>query len=499
MRALLAVMVASAMGLAAAAALAAPGTAMDTDGAEDPAGAAAADPGQDRRLQPRPQNVVVTHRPASELPILGPRHAPVTVDFFMSLGNAQSQQLHVHLMELLQRHPRRMRVIYRLVTTERYRLLAEAAMEAQAQDRFAPFLAELVAVPRPPHTAPEIAAACARAGVRFDRVEAAWADGRHARALERNDIERQRRASHVPGLLLNGVDAGRPSRLTLERLDALYREALVLARAQLARGVPMARVYQASLRALALATAPLRSDVGAVDGTLATGEPAADPATDAAADPAADPGQLTPLLDQGVAVPGHDSGPPGAPVVVRFYCNFLSPNCALLQRALAALRQEMPTQVRLIFHHMFPSADADALPRELLIVHRASLCAAEQDAFWDFYEVMYRNFLSWRHRHQDPAEQVRLLLTALGLDEERYQACMARAGGDEAVLRRVRAAAAAGVVHTPTLVVGGRIYPGVKSLPELRVLVEQQLLPGLLEQRSPTWNAADGAFERLAN
>ena len=480
--------------LAAVPMLAAPDTASAGDVADvaGVAGAAGAAPVQDRRphLAPRPQNAVVAHRPASEVPILGPRYAPVTVDFFMSLGNSQSQQLHLHLMKLLQRHPRRMRVIYRLVTTERYRLLAEAAMEAQAQDRFAPFLAEVLTAPRPMRTPPEVAEACARAGVRFDRVEAAWADGRHAPALERNDVERQRRASHVPGLLFNGVDAGRSSRLTLERLESLYREALAMARAHLARGVPLAHVYQASLRALALATAPLRSEVGAVDGTIEMD----------GQDRAAAEDQLTPLLDQGVSVPGHTIGPAGAPVVVRFYCSFLSPNCALLQRALAGLRREMPTQVRLVFHHMFPvREDPDALPRELLIMHRASLCAAEQDAFWDFYEIMYRNFLSWRHRHQDPAEQVRLILGALGLDEARYQACMARAGGDQAVLRRVRAAARAGVVHTPTLVVGGRIYPGVKSLPELRVLVEQQLLPGLLEQLAPTWKTADGAFERLAN
>jgi hypothetical protein len=36
------------------------------------------------------------------------------------------------------------------------------------------------------------------------------------------------------------------------------------------------------------------------------------------------------------------------------------------------------------------------------------------------------------------------------------------------------------------VVIGGRIYPGSKSLLELRSLVEQELLPGLLERFAPT-------------
>lgn len=443
-------------------------------------------------LAPRPQSVVVAHRPATRLPVLGPRHAPVTADFFMNLGNSQSQQLHSHLGALRRRHPRRLRVIYRLVTTERYRKLTEAVMEAFAQDRFEPFLAEVLAVSRPPRTPEDIEAACARAGVRFAEVQTAWADGRHARILERNDTERQRRAGSLPGILFNGVDAGRASRLTRDRLEGLYREALGLARARLARGVPLAQVYQASLRELALAAAPLRIEPSAVDGVSAAERLL--PATSAS------------LLDQGHAVPGHGIGPDHAPVAVHLYCNFLSSNCALVKRSIDSLRREFPVDIRLVFHHLFPDleevADAAGRRQNLVVMHQASLCAAEQDAFWDFYEVTYRDYLTRRHRHFDVREQVREiardLAGTIGLDQDRYQACMARDGGAEAVLERVRAARRAGVAYTPSVVIGGRIYPGIRTPLELRKLVEQELLPGLLEQLVPTWDSRDRAFEHLA-
>lgn len=450
------------------------------------AGAATAAP-----LEPRPQRVIVAHHPVTDNPVLGPRHALVTVDFFMILGNSRSQQLHEQLALLRRRHPRRVRVIYRLVTTERYRLLTEAAMEAFAQSRFEPFLAVVFAGTRPPRTEDEILAACDQAGVQVAALRAAWADGRHGRILERNDIERQRRTGSLPGLLLNGMDAGRAIARDSGAVETLYREALALARARMARGVPVEHLYHASLRALALAAPPLSIEPSAVDG-MGAGDLAT---LDASA----------PLLDQSVAVPGHVLGPDDAAVVAHLYCNFLSSNCALIKRSFDHLRQEFPDRLRLVFHHMLPdldgAADEDARRRDLLAIHRASLCAAEQDAFWDFYEITYRDYLTRRHRQIAVDEQVRNIardLASAGLNQERFEACLARDRGVEAVEERVRAARRAGIVHTPTVVIGGRIYPGIKTPLELRTLVVRELLPGVLEQGLPTWDGADRAAERLA-
>jgi len=76
------------------------------------------------------------------------------------------------------------------------------------------------------------------------------------------------------------------------------------------------------------------------------------------------------------------------------------------------------------------------------------------------------------------------------------QACLRRDESGETVTALVRAGHKAGVTETPTVVVAGRIYPGMKSLPELRGLVEEELLPGLLERFAPTFHERGRSFER---
>jgi hypothetical protein len=51
-------------------------------------------------------------------------------------------------------------------------------------------------------------------------------------------------------------------------------------------------------------------------------------------------------------------------------------------------------------------------------------------------------------------------------------------------------------VHTPTIVIGGRAYLGYKSSLDLRALVEEALLPGVLEQAFPTAGDDRARFSR---
>jgi len=47
------------------------------------------------------------------------------------------------------------------------------------------------------------------------------------------------------------------------------------------------------------------------------------------------------------------------------------------------------------------------------------------------------------------------------------------------------AARRAGVRHTPSLVLGGRLYTGTKSFDELSSLIDRELMPGVLGRISP--------------
>jgi Thioredoxin len=443
---------------------------------------------------PRPQIATVRHRPTSAHPALGPALAPVTIEFFAKPDDRTTATLHRQLALLQQRHPRRVRIVYRIVGPGRGHDLAVAALEAFAQGRFQPFFD--AAMGRPDHlplARENIAALCRDVGVDVAKVEAAWDRGSHDEALYANEGMRRRRTDTAPGLLWNGRDLGRASSMNPEKLETHYRSAYEHARITLDRGVALEHLYDVLVREHAaeqVARIP-REFLGAVDDL----SPAALRDLDTAPR----------LVPHGSEVPGHDLGSVDAPVTVHVYCRFLSANCAMLRSSLAALREEFPDQVRVVFHHMLPGApgtgdddaEAAATParRDLITMHRAALCADEQGAFWDFYRVAFQPQMP-QHRVLDVHAQITALLPVLPVDIERFQACMIRPGGDEKVLDLVRAARKAGIGHTPTVVIGGRAYLGYKSSLDLRALVEEALLPGLLEQAFPAVDDGRARFSR---
>ena len=319
---------------------------------------------------------------------------------------------------------------------------------------------------------------CERAGIDFASIEEAWATGRHLAVLERNSAYlQQRHANHPPSLLLNGAKptlqrSRTRTPLPVSDLEALYDQSYAAARRMLDDGVPLEHIYAMSLRDLDAARQPPRIRVGAVDGVAV-------------------PQRRNTLVEAPLVRvrnlgPGHEFGPRDARVVMRFYCSFASTRCAFLKHKIDELSARFPHRLRVSFHHMFPAEIDRDTTRALLLIHKASLCADRQGAFWRFYDAAYRVLHEHRRRTVPIPEQIRAILALLELDPERYQRCMSRPGSDEMVMERVRAGRKAGVVHTPTVVVGGRIYPGSKSLPELTQLVEHELMPGLLEQFTPT-------------
>lgn len=454
------------------------------------------DPG-DPPAAPRPEIATIRHRPIGLHPAIGPALAPVTIDFFANPGDRSTATLHRYLMALQQRHPRRVRIIYRLVAAGRAHELAVAMLEAFAQGRFQPFFDAAMARTDPPLSRESIVALCREVGVDPAKVEAAWASERHAEVLYRNEGARKRRTDAAPSILFNGRDLGRATSMNLDKLEAHYRATYEHAQAALSRGVPLERLYTVLVRehvAEQIAKIP-RDFLGAVDGLSASALHKLDTAPR--------------LVRQDIEVPGHVLGDAGAPVTVRVFCNFLSANCAMLRTSLATLREEFPDEVRVVFHHMFPhlpgaeasdGASADvitAVQRDLVTVHRAALCADAQGAFWDFYKLVYQPQAP-QARPRDLGEQMSTLVASLPVDAERFQACMTRPGGDEAVMDRVRAARKAGIAHTPTVVIGGRAYLGFKSSLDLRALVEEELLPGLLEQALPARDDGPARFSRDA-
>ncbi|MEM9488864.1 MAG: thioredoxin domain-containing protein, partial [Myxococcota bacterium] len=429
-------------------------------------------------LRPRPQTVVVEHRPIADLPSLGPQHAPVTIDFFLTLRSSRrGLRLHRTLVALAERHPNRLRVVYRFVEDGGRTRMDEAAMEAYAQGKFVAFMDALGASPGQQIPVPndKLRALCERIGIDFGRIEEAWESGRHLPVLEHNTFYRHQRR-RAPALLLNGrAPRGvRVSRLDLDRLESAYDRAYDEAQTLIADGVAVDHIYQTSLRLLDADTPPMTIRAGSTCGSPP-------PLTSRTLDDA-------PLLTVQPSPGSHRIGPDNARVRIQLFCDFTCSYCGQLKRWLDRLRPFFPDQLELYFHHMIsPDLDEDSAA-ESLRVHRAALCANEQGAFWRFYDSVYTLLTERRlraPRAQPISDQLDRILLRSEIDILAFDTCMQRPDVAEKVMARVRASRKAGVTTVPTVAIGGRLYPGSKTEGELRWLIMQELKPGLLETLVP--------------
>jgi protein-disulfide isomerase len=145
----------------------------------------------------------------------------------------------------------------------------------------------------------------------------------------------------------------------------------------------------------------------------------------------------------------HVRGPDeGALVFV--YGDFACPHCALAHARLGA-------GVRRVFRHF---ALRSKHPRAVPLAHAAE-AAARQGAFWAFHDSLYAD----PGRLDDPHLWERV--TALGLDLDAFEADRRSPEVAERVSRDVREAMRAGIVTTPTLVVGGVLHPGLSAAADL--------------------------------
>ncbi len=428
--------------------------------------ARAAPPAASGPARPRDQIVTVVHSPPDQVPSLGPRNAPVTIEFFADLGDGSSSGVvHSLLLKLLERHPRRLRIVYRLVTSgEQSNAHIEAGLEAFVQGRFREFLDTMYGEAlRSPRVAdlPDVAA---RAGLDRARVEAALADGRHAAAVVGNHFYRKRkRIRRTPGLLVSGVIHDRRPR-SLDELEALYDEAYARATALRDQGVPPEQLYARLVADVAAAQPEPIIGAGAVDG-LGPGE----------RPPLPSPPLVTAALDRG----GRSRGPRAAPVSIVFFCNLQTRNCGETAELLEQIGQAYPDEVRLVFRHLHDPTDRRQ--DRVRALYRAGRCAERQGRFWGFYDVATRAARQGAADSPPAAELIR----ELELDGRAFERCVAARRPDPGLDGERRLAVRAGVRFTPSVVIGGRLYTGTKSFDELAALVDRELAPGVLGRIAP--------------
>ena len=426
----------------------------------------------DFQLAPRSNVVRVEHRPAGTAPTLGPASALVTIEYFFTPGQQQTRMTFPRLTQLQAAHPSRIRIVYRIMKRGRELLLPIAAAEAHAQGRFFELMAVLER-----HTASlrrdAILDLARQVGLDTDRLQAAWEDGRHEPMLVANENRHKRvHGKAAPEALFNGVAAVRAlGSIEPDALEAMYLDAYERAIVALDRGTPRTHLGELFDREAYLAPQDQVLSPGPID------DP--DPLEPMVSPPA--------LLASPLDVRGWPAlGPADAPVTVTVLCNLRTVACRNQITLAQRVHDLYDGLVRLVWAPMFDPGAGDAA--ESTMFNDAALCAEELGAGWAWVEQAINVGFRRAGRPADADKEIDLVIAATELDAGAVARCLASAAGSSArIVARVRKS---GVKTGPSLVVGGRVYPGGLA-PDYRMLqtvVEHELAPGVLEQLAPSWS-----------
>ena len=175
---------------------------------------------------------------------------------------------------------------------------------------------------------------------------------------------------------------------------------------------------------------------------------------------------------------GTAMGDPNAPVLIEVYEDFQCPACRIYSDEVEPLVAENHVangEVYYVFRQ-YPFIDDRAPGNESDQAANASLCAAEQDRFWDYHDILFAN---WNGENQGSFSDKRLLAFAetLGLDMEAFTACFEENRYNDQIQADLAAGDAANIQGTPSVLVNGELVkPGfVPTYEDLKRMIEISL------------------------
>ncbi|HEX8252831.1 MAG TPA: thioredoxin domain-containing protein [Thermoanaerobaculia bacterium] len=176
------------------------------------------------------------------------------------------------------------------------------------------------------------------------------------------------------------------------------------------------------------------------------------------------------VLEEPVAASVAAAGAPArgganARVIITEFADFECTFCKEAQQALRELVLAYPDDVRVVYRHYPIAAHQNAVPAA-----QAGFCAGEQKRFWQFHDALFA-------APRVTPQSIRDAAVAAGVDQDRFDACVASDASRLAVDRDVEAARLAGVTGTPALFINGRRFRHKIDLHTLQSAVARHLQP----------------------
>jgi predicted DsbA family dithiol-disulfide isomerase len=144
------------------------------------------------------------------------------------------------------------------------------------------------------------------------------------------------------------------------------------------------------------------------------------------------------------------AGNPAAPVTVVEFSDFQCPFCQRFAPTLRQVARDYGDRVHVVYRqYPITTIHPDAFKAA-----EASLCANEQGKFWEMHDAMFAQ----QDRLQ--VRELKALAGRLGLDRERFDACLDAGRHVEQVQQDLAEGSRAGITGTPAVFVNGVELPG---------------------------------------
>lgn len=161
-------------------------------------------------------------------------------------------------------------------------------------------------------------------------------------------------------------------------------------------------------------------------------------------------------------------GATSAPVTIVEFMDFSCADCAALNQSLQVLQKVNADKLRVVYRQ-FPLAHLNPLAQKAA---EASLCANDQQHFWDFHDSMFGN--------QNDLKENGLKKRAadLKLDTASFDTCLESGKHAADIDKEIDEGYSVGVTMAPTLFINGRRFFGNRSPADLQKLVDEEIKRG---------------------
>jgi protein-disulfide isomerase len=157
-------------------------------------------------------------------------------------------------------------------------------------------------------------------------------------------------------------------------------------------------------------------------------------------------------------------GPEDAPVVIVEFSDFTCQYCGLFARkTFPVLMSKYPTEIRFVYRHALLG------PASSLVAAQASMCAYDQNYFWEYHDALFEN------QDRLGADLYREIATGLKLDLPTFTTCLENEYYRDWVETDLDFALKTGVRGTPTFFINGLALVGAQPIEVFSEVIDAEL------------------------